>query len=239
MGEARFYSMIKIFADTGDIEEIKKLNQNPLVAGFTTNPTIMYKAGITDYERFCREVLDITDKPVSFEVFADDFDEMERQARIISSWGENVYVKIPITNTKGESSIELINKLLLANIKLNITAVFTLEQVREIVVKALITDKKKVIVSVFGGRIADTGVDPTIYIKRIRSILPRWVELLWASPREVLNIYQADWAGCNIITCTPDLIEKYEKLKGKDLTEYSLETVRMFFRDGKEAGFKI
>lgn len=230
---------MKIFADTSDTNEIRELNKNPLVSGFTTNPTLMRRAGVTDYEKFCKKVLSITDKPVSFEVFADDFDEMERQARIISSWGENVYVKIPITNTKGESSIELINKLLLANIKLNITAVFTLEQVREIVVKALITDKKKVIVSVFGGRIADTGVDPTIYIKRIRSVLPRWIELLWASPREVLNIYQAEWVGCDIITCQPDLIEKYEKLKGKDLTEYSLDTVKMFYNDGVKAGFKL
>ncbi len=232
--------MIKIFADGADLKTILELNKNPLIKGFTTNLTLMRKAGVEDYEKFAKEILaEIKDKPISFEVLSDDFDEMERQARKIASWGDNVYVKIPIMNTKGESSIPLINKLLLADTKLNITAVFTLEQVRGIITKAIITDNKKVIISVFEGRVADTGIDPTEHIKKIRLVIPHWVELLWASPREVLNIYQAEQVGVDIITCTPDLIEKYEKLKGKDLTEYSLETVKMFFEDGQKAGYKI
>src|SRR3990167_7750456 len=224
--------MIKIFADTSDLEAIRELDKNPLVQGFTTNPTLMNKAGVKDYKKFCKEVLNITDKPVSFEVFADDFKEMERQANIISSWGENVYVKIPVTNTKGESSIPLINKLY--GILLNITAVLSTEQIKQLALTAVPADKS--IISIFCGRIADTGKDPVEVMKFARMTVPEsWLQLLWASPREVLNIYQAEAAGADIITCTPELIAKYEKMKGKDLDELSLDTVKMFYEDGKTA----
>src|SRR3990167_1752213 len=224
--------MIKIFADGADLEAIKKLNKNPLVKGFTTNPTLMRNAGVSDYEKFAKEVLvEVRDKPVSFEVFSDNFDEMERQARKIASWGENVYVKIPITNTNRQSSVPLIKKIL--DIKLNITAVFTKEQI-----ELLPISKIPMIISIFAGRIADTGTDPIPFIRSIKKFLIG-AELLWASPREVLNIYQAEEAGADIITCTPDLIEKYEKLKGKDLAEFSLDTVKMFYNDGQAAGYKL
>ena len=190
----------------------------------------MRKAGITDYEKFCKEVLSITKKPVSFEVFADEFDEMERQARIISSWGENVYVKIPITNTKGESSVRLINRLTQMGIKINATAVTQRDQYINIIPFA------PLIVSIFAGRIADTGEEPRYWF--IEYGLPT-AELLWASPREVLNIYQAEQAGADIITVTPELLTKYEKMKGKDLYELSRETVQMFYDDAKESGFVL
>lgn len=221
--------MIKIFADTSDLNEIAGLDKNPLIAGFTTNPTLMRKAGVTDYQRFCQEVLGVTSKPVSFEVFADEFREMERQAQIISGWGSNVYVKIPITNTKGESMVVLINRLSQSQIKVNATAVTTRGQYKDIVPVA------SMIISIFAGRVADTGQDPQILFGDNLS----GAEFLWASPREVLNIYQAEEAGADIITCTPDLIAKYEKLKGKDLLEYSLETVQMFYNDAKVAGFQL
>lgn len=228
--------MIKIFADTSDINEIKELNNNPLIAGFTTNPTLMRKAGVKNYENFCKEVLEIVKtKPISFEVFADDFIEMERQARIISSWGENVFVKIPIINTKKESSIDLIKKLTNDGIKLNITAIMASHQVLE-----LLSAHAPMIVSVFAGRIADTGVDPrSIMVQCKTYALYKNAELLWASPREVLNIYQAETTGVDIITCTPDLIKKYEQLRGKDLTDFSLDTVKMFYRDAQLAGYKL
>lgn len=226
--------MIKIFADTSVIEEIRELDKNPLVRGFTTNPTLMRKAGITDYEKFCKEVLSITNKPVSFEVFADEFEEMESQARIISSWGKNVYVKIPVMNTQGRSSIQLINKLLSDKIKVNITAVFKASQL-----SGLGDTGTPHIISVFAGRIADTGVNPnsTIYDVKIRAYGS--AEVLWASPREVLNIYQAEQEGADIITCTPDLIKKYQELKGKDLLEFSLDTVKMFFNDAQSSNYKL
>lgn len=224
---------MKIFLDSGDINEILKWVKNPLVEGVTTNPTLMRKAGVKDYEGFAKDILANTDKPVSFEVFSDDFGEMERQARLISSWGKNVYVKIPITNTKGESSVPLIKRLL--DIKLNITAVFTPEQV-----KLLPIFVSPTIISIFAGRIADTGRNPVTIVSRIKSEL-FWAnaKILWASSREVLNIYQVKESGADIITCTPDLIEKYEKLKGKDLTEFSLDTVKMFYNDAKASGFKL
>lgn len=232
--------MIKIFLDCADLETIRKWKDNPLISGFTTNPSLMFKAGVRDYEKFAKEVLaEIKDRPVSLEVFADDFVEMERQARKIASWGENVYVKIPITNTKGKLSTILVQELLDNGIKTNVTALTTPNQVMEIFVGE---NKTPAIFSFFAGRVADTGVDPA---KLIKEIIGRYapnhkdIELLWASPREVLNIYQAEEAGADIITCTPDLLEKYEKLKGKDLKEFSLDTVRMFYADGQKAGFKI
>ena len=230
---------VKIFADGADIESMKALKQNPMVKGFTTNPTLMRKAGITDYVAFAKEVLvAIPDAPVSFEVFADDFPSMEAQAMEIDSWGDNVYVKIPITNTKGESAVPLIKKLSDKGIKLNVTAIFTVKQVQE-VTDALHVDSAAV-VSVFAGRIADTGIDPVPMMKESADIMkskPK-AELLWASPRELLNIYHADSIGCHIITVTPEVLGKL-KLVGKDLDEYSLETVAMFFKDATAAGYDI
>ena len=226
---------MKIFLDSSDINAIEEFE--PKVDGFTTNPTLMRKAGVTDYEKFCKEVLTVVNgKPVSFEVFADEFDEMERQARIISSWGENVYVKIPITNTKGESSISLINKL--RGIFLNITAVLPDTQVRELIVKA--TPEPGSIISIFCGRIADTGRNPKEWIEFARKVIPRnYLSILWASPREVLNIYQAEKAGADIITVTPELLTKYWEMKDKDLNELSLDTVKMFYNDAEEAGYTL
>lgn len=225
---------MKIFLDSSDVNEIRKWKDK--VDGCTTNPTLMRKAGITDYEKFCKEVLlEVPDKPVSFEVFADEFDEMERQAKIISSWGENVYVKIPVTNTQRESSSNLIESLTDEGIKLNITAVFTLEQILFSFVP-----KAPMIISVFAGRIADTGVDPMPVMKTFSEYTSQLAaELLWASPREVLNIDQAEQCGMDIITCTPDLLEKYTKLRGKNLNEFSLDTVKMFYEDAKASGFKL
>lgn len=230
---------IKIFADGADLESMKELYRNPMVKGFTTNPTLMRKAGVTDYVAFAKEVLAaIPDAPVSFEVFADDFPSMEAQAMQINTWGDNVFVKIPISNTKGESSIPLIRKLSAAGVKLNITAIFTMQQVRD-VADALHVDSPAV-VSVFAGRIADTGIDPLPLMSDSVAVLkdkPK-AELLWASPRELLNIYHADSVGCQIITVTPEVIGKL-KLIGKDLNEYSLETVAMFYKDATAAGFDI
>ena len=227
---------MKIFLDSSDISAIKEFE--PRVQGFTTNPSLARKAGITDYEEFCKEVLEIVKgKPVSFEVLADEFDEMERQARIISSWGENIYVKIPITNTKGESSSYLINRLLAEYMRINITAVFLAEQLNF----SFPTNSffKKPIVSIFAGRIADTGLNPVRFIKAVRKKYSDWAYILWASPREVLNIYQAEKAGADIITVTPELFIKYEKMRNYDLNELSLDTVRMFFNDGQAAGYKL
>lgn len=222
---------MKIFVDTSDIKEIEELNANPLIEGFTTNPTLMKKAGVKDYEAFCKEVLQIVkDKPVSFEVFADDFGEMERQARKIASWGENVYVKIPITNTKKQKSLWLITKLT-EDIKLNITAITF--------PSFYIFQEQPMILSYFAGRIADTGRKIDLYkIQEIKS-MARNAEILWASSREVLNIYQAKEAKADIITCTPDLIRKYEKFKGMDLGELSLLTVKQFYDDAKSCGFTL
>src|SRR3990167_5462808 len=215
--------MIKIFLDSSNINEIKKWNKNPLISGFTCNPTLMRKAGVKDYEKFAKEVLEIVgDKPVSFEVLADEFDEMERQARIISSWGKNVYVKIPITNTKGESLVDLINKLLNSQVKVNATAITEWKQYKNII-------GTPVIVSIFAGRIADTGRNPIRFFEH--QGFPDAEGYLWASPREVLNIYQAEEAGADIITCTPELLEKYYKFKGMYLNELSLLTVKQFFED--------
>ena len=230
---------IKIFADGAEKASMVELAQNPLVKGFTTNPTLMRKAGITDYAGFAKEILaEIKSKPVSFEVFSDDFTDMERQARIIAGWASNVYVKIPITNTKKEPSYDLIKKLSSDGIKLNVTAVFTIDQVRR--TKDALAPHVPAIISVFAGRIADTGVDPLPLMKEAKALLmgnPNF-ELLWASPRELLNIYHAEEAGSDIITVTPDVLKKAANIN-LDLEEFSLQTVKMFYDDGQKAGYKL
>jgi transaldolase len=230
---------IKIFADGADLASMKALSANPRVKGFTTNPSLMRKANVTDYVAFAQQVLAaIPDRPVSFEVFADEFPEMEAQALEIASWGKNVYVKIPITNTKRASTLPLVQRLSKQGVQLNVTAVFTLAQV-EAVTSALDAATPAVI-SVFAGRIADTGMDPVPLMaeaKRISRAKPK-AELLWASPRELLNIFHAESVGCDIITVTPDVLTKLE-LVGKSLDDYSLETVRMFYKDASVAGYSI
>ena len=230
---------VKIFADGADLASTLEMSRNPIIKGFTTNPTLMRKAGITDYKRFALELLAaIPDRPISFEVFADDFTEMERQARAIASWGENVYVKIPITNTHRESSVPLVERLVQDNIKLNVTALMTLEQVRE--VHAAINGGPRCFVSVFAGRIADTGRDPMPLMSSAVEILTAnpQSELVWASPRELLNIFQADQINCHIITATHDILKKLE-LIGRDLDDYSLDTVKMFYEDGRAANYQL
>jgi transaldolase len=230
---------VKIFADGADLAGMIEMSRNPLIRGFTTNPTLMRKAGIRDYPGFARDVLaHIPDRPISFEVFADEFDEMERQALEIADWGENVFVKIPVTNTRGESSRALVEKLCRAGVRLNVTALLTLDQVREI--GTALAGGPAAFVSVFAGRVADTGVDPIPLMKCAVQQLAafRNVELIWASPRELLNILHADEVGCHVITVTNDVLKKLD-LVGKDLTQYSLETVRMFYEDGRKAGFTL
>ena len=213
---------VKLFADGADIDVIKQMAANPMIKGFTTNPTLMRQAGVTDYVAFAREVLKIVpDRPISFEVFSDDFQEMEQQAQEIASWGSNVFVKIPITNTRGESAISLIKGLGQENIQLNVTAILTDRQVAE--VAEALDSNVAAFVSVFAGRIADTGLDPI---------------LIWASPRELLNVFQAEAIGCHVLTATPNVLGKLS-LVGKDLTSYSLETVEMFRQDALKAGFSI
>jgi transaldolase len=230
---------VKIFADGADFDSIVKLSANPVVKGFTTNPTLVRKAGVTDYEEFGRKLLAaVPNRPVSLEVFADDFDEMARQARTIATWGRNVNVKIPVTNTRKEFSGELIRELSQDGVALNVTAVFTLDQVRRVM--ACLAPQTPAIVSVFAGRIADTGMDPVPLMKEAVDILHErpQAELIWASPRELLNIFQADAIGCHIITVTHDILNKLN-LVDKDLDAYSLETVEMFRRDAVAAGFTI
>ena len=231
---------VKLFADGADKAGLLQLNANPLIQGMTTNPTLMRKAGLRDYEGFAREVLQqVTEKPISFEVFSDDFPEMRRQALKIKSWGRNVYVKIPITNTRGESSLPLVQELAAEGVKLNITAILTLEQVSG--VARSLNAKVPSVVSVFAGRIADTGVDPMPQMRECKKILaglPR-AELLWASVREVLNIFQADACGCAIVTVPHDILAKAIKMVGFDLKELSLDTVKMFASDAQAAGFSL
>ncbi len=231
---------LKIFADGAALAPMLELYKNPRISGFTTNPTLMRKAGITDYRAFAKEVLAaIRDKPISFEVFADEWPEMRRQALEIKTWGANVYVKIPITNTKRESAAPLIRELTSSGVKLNVTAICTLDQVRE-TAQALRGGAPSV-VSVFAGRIADTGRDPVPLMREAVAICRAAggdIELLWASPRELLNIFQADAIGCDIITVTNDVLAKLSTL-GKDLAQFSLETVQMFHRDAAAAGFKL
>jgi transaldolase len=230
---------IKLFADGADKAGMLEMARLPYVAGFTTNPTLMRKAGVVDYKAFAREVLQaIPDRPISFEVFSDEFAEMERQARLIAAWGANVYVKIPVTNTRSQPSYGLIRRLSEAGIKLNVTAILTLEQVRE--VAAALAGETPGVVSVFAGRIADTGRDPVPLMAAAVELLrpyPR-EELLWASPRELLNVFQADALGCHIITATNDVLQKLT-LVGKDLKAYSLDTVKMFHDDARQAGYTL
>ena len=230
---------VKLFADGADLAGMKEMAANPMIKGFTTNPTLMRKAGITDYRAFARDVLAaIPDRPVSFEVFADDFGSMESQALEIASWGKNVNVKIPVTNTKKEFAGALIERLSKAGVALNVTAVMTLDQVERIT--ARLDAKTPAIISVFAGRIADTGVDPMPIMQKSVQVMkakPK-AELIWASPRELLNVFQADAVGCHIITATNDILKKLA-LVGKDLDRYSLETVEMFYKDAKAAGYAI
>jgi transaldolase len=231
---------IKIFADGADREGIASLNAKPHIQGMTTNPTLMRKVGVTDYEKFAREILEIVkDKPISFEVFSDEFPEMRRQALKIGKWQKNVYVKIPITNTRGESALPLIAELSAEGVKLNLTAILTREQVQG--VAQAVKPDVPCVVSVFAGRVADTGVDPMPLMKESLQILrdrPQ-AELLWASVREVLNIFQAAQCGCHIVTVPHDILDKVAKLGGMDLAELSLDTVRMFHKDAVAAGFNL
>jgi len=230
---------VKIFADGADFDGIMRMYADPLVRGFTTNPTLMRKAGISDYEAFARRVLAaVPDRPVSLEVFADDLAEMVEQARAIASWGRNVNVKIPVMNTRREFTGSAIETLSNEGVTVNVTAVMTLDQVRE--VAACLAPATPAIVSVFAGRIADTGRDPVPHMAEAVNILRERpeAELIWASPRELLNIFQADAVGCHIITVTNDVLAKLS-LVGKDLDVYSLETVEMFYRDAAAAGYSI
>jgi len=230
---------IKIFADGADLATILQLAEDPFFKGFTTNPSLMWKAGLTDYAAFAGRLLEhISDRPISFEVFADEPAEMRRQALLISGWGDNVYVKIPVTTTQGVSTSPLVRDLSEAGVKLNVTAVMTLAQVETIA--AALADGAPSLVSVFAGRIADAGVDPVPLMRDALEILrvAPSSELLWASPREVLNVVQAEEIGCHVITLTYELLPKLPLL-GKDLAEFSLETVRMFHRDAEAAGFRL
>ncbi len=230
---------IKIFADGADLAGILEMTRNPLISGFTTNPTLMRKAGITDYEAFAKQVLaEVSRLPISFEVFSDELPDMERQALKISSWAENVYVKIPATNTRGESTRPVVESLARAGVKLNITAMTTPAHIAGML--PVLAGGPPAIVSVFAGRVADSGRDPVPLMHECLAIIEDTpnIELLWASPREILNLVQADAIGCQIITMTNDLIAKIPLL-GKDLDEFALDTVRMFDRDAKAAGFRL
>lgn len=230
---------VKIFADGADKKGMLEMYAKPFIRGFTTNPTLMRKAGISDYRAFAREIVAaIPDRPISFEVFSDDFAEMEVQAKEIATWGKNVNVKIPVTNTRGEPSYELVRRLGKAGIHVNVTALFTLEQVRD--VTAALHRDTPAYVSVFAGRIADTGRDPVPHMTEAKAILraaPR-AELIWASPRELLNVFHAEQAGSDIITVTNDVLAKLASV-GKDLAEFSLDTVKMFRDDAVKAGFRL
>jgi transaldolase len=230
---------VKVFADGADLASMKTLAQKSIVKGLTTNPTLMRRAGITDYKSFAQSVLsEIKDKPVSFEVFSDDFHDMQRQAMEISSWGKNVYVKIPVMNTKGQSSAELVRTLSQAGVKLNVTAIFTTKQIVE--TYDALRGGAPSNISVFAGRIADAGLDALPFMQTAVALanMIDGCEVIWASPREVYNVVQASQIGCHIITVTPDILGKLEQL-GKDLTQFSNETVSMFYRDAQSAGFKI
>jgi len=228
-----------LFADGADKAQILQAQANPLIKGFTTNPTLMRAAGVKDYETFAHEILEVvTDKPISFEVFADEFAEMERQAHKIAAWADNVYVKIPVTNTRRESSVGLIRRLAHSGVKVNVTAILTLQQVCDAV--TALSGGAPSVVSVFAGRIADTGLDPVpIMAEAVKIVsLYKSIELLWASPRELLNIFQANDIGCHIITATDSVLSKL-KVVGKELDEYSLETVKMFYNDAAHSGYQL
>jgi transaldolase len=230
---------VQIFADGADRDGIEALSRNPIIKGFTTNPTLMRASGVIDYEAFARDVLALVgERPISFEVFADDFEEMIRQGRRIATWGAKVFVKIPVTNTRGEPSSDVLRTLSSEGVQLNVTAMTTPEQVERVV--ACLDPRAQHFVSLFAGRIADTGRDPLPLVRRCVEILEARpeVRLIWASPREILNVVQADEVGCHVITVTHDLLKKLPLL-GRDLDEYSLETVQMFHRDGVSAGFDL
>ena len=230
---------VKIFADGADRAQILRFRSNPLIKGFTTNPTLMRAAGVSDYEAFAREILAVVgDLPISFEVFADDFPEMERQARKISGWAENVYVKIPVTTTRSESAMGLVSRLSHSGVKVNVTAVLTMDQIRA--AAAVLEGGAPSVISVFAGRIADTGIDPVPMMAEAVALLSSrpTIELLWASPRELLNIFQADDVGCHIITATDGVLSKLQVV-GKNLADYSLETVQMFYNDATRSGYKL
>lgn len=230
---------VKLFADGAEKAGMLEMYQNPLISGFTTNPTLMKIAGVSDYEAFAKDILThIPDKPISFEVFSDEFDEMERQALDIASWGENVYVKIPITNTKGESSVPLVATLSGNGVKVNVTAMFTVEQVQSVIPG--LSKGPGSYVSVFAGRIADAGLDPLPIMREVLGLIKDYpgIELIWASPRELYNVVQADEIGCDIITATNSILKKLPSL-GKDLNQFSLETVQMFYDDASEAGYTL
>ncbi len=230
---------VKLFADGADKKGMLEMYDNPLISGFTTNPTLMKIAGVSDYKSFAKDILSyIKDKPISFEVFSDEFSDMERQALEIASWADNIYVKIPITNTKSESSINLIETLSAKNVKINVTAMMTVAQVQS-VLQAL-SKSPGSYVSVFAGRIADAGLDPLPIMNEVVGILKDYpnIELIWASPRELYNVIQANEIGCDIITATNNILRKLPTL-GKNLDIFSLETVQMFYRDAKEAGYSI
>jgi transaldolase len=230
---------IKIFADGADLAGLVSLACEPWIKGFTTNPTLMAKAGVADYHAFANAVLAaVPDRPISFEVFSDDFFEMERQARAIASWGKNVYVKIPVTNTSGQSSAALVRTLSHDGVRINVTAIMTLDQVDE--VARAVAGGAPSCISVFAGRIADTGRDPVPHMARALELVERApdAELVWASPRELLNIFQADRIGCHIITVTGDILRKIP-LIGRDLEEFSLDTVKMFYNDGRRVSFSL
>jgi transaldolase len=230
---------VKIFADGADKAQILKSQNDPVIRGYTTNPTLMRSAGVKDYEAFAREILEvIKDRPISFEIFADEFDEMERQAHKIAAWADNVYVKIPVTNTRRQPAMELVRKLARSGVRVNVTAVLTLDQVRSSA-DALAGGAPSVI-SVFAGRIADTGVDPMPVMRRAAEIVSGHpsIELLWASPRELLNIFQAYEVGCHIVTVPPGILSKLQVI-GKDLGDYSLETVQMFYNDAVQSGYTL
>jgi len=230
---------VKIFADGASLDGMLEMYRNPLIKGFTTNPTLMRKAGVADYAAFARECLAaIPDRPISFEVFADDFDEMEAQALEIASWGENVYVKVPVTDTQARPTTALLRRLAARGVQLNVTALMTSEQART--VAEALRDGPSSFISVFAGRIADTGRDPLPLMAEVVKALQPYpqLELIWASPRELLNIFHAESIGCHIITVTNDVLKKLE-LVGKDLDQYSLETVRMFYNDAAKAGYQL
>jgi transaldolase len=230
---------VKLFADGANKNGILEMYANPLISGFTTNPTLMKQAGVTDYKTFAKEILsEINDKPISFEVFSDEFHEMKLQALDIASWGKNVNVKIPITNTKSESSVELINELSDQGVKINVTAMMTVDQVRSVLPG--LGKGPGGYVSVFAGRIADAGQDPLPVMIEVIDILQEYsnIELIWASPRELYNVVQADTIGCHIITATNSILKKLSTL-GKDLNLFSLETVKMFYNDAKDAGYRL
>jgi transaldolase len=230
---------VKIFADGADKTTMLEMYADPRIVGFTTNPTLMRKSGVADYAAFAREILQlIPDRPISFEVFADELDEMEQQALEIASWSPNVLVKVPVTNTRGQLSDDLLERLCGAGVKMNVTALLTLKQVSR--VAGILRDGPPCKISVFAGRIADTGRDPVPVMAAAVELLRPYanLELVWASPRELLNIFQADAVGCHIITATTDILKKLQ-LVGKDLDEYSLDTVRMFYNDAQKAGYRL